>query len=421
MFIRLILVDHGDDPESQRPRAYASLRSVGRVSADENRHTIEILVKHVSNELGVNANDFRVDFVDTSPDMGSIKGTLYRDLAVYNYGQQYNQYDNHRYNDRDRYDRYGQRDYSGDNWILNITTGIMIGTDGYRDSGNNLHDDPCIQKALYYVKNCENTLIDDQRDARTGSHRNDVHLGLCCALYSYYDCVNLVARDECTNPSSVTVDILMGSRKRDLNQELRYKDPGYNGRDNPCIQRAVYYIKHCENILIDAQRDARKDRYRDQRYYDKYGGQDYYNDINIGVRDSINFPRNDVPQGQGYNNMFGSRVHFGGDFNSNFRQDSGNYPQTSGNYPQTSGNSCLERAIIDTRGCEDQLIQRQREDQRYHPSDDKQQLICCALYTYYDCLGRVAMEKCTDHSSITVDILMGSRKRDINQACRDYT
>ncbi|CAG2172978.1 unnamed protein product [Oppiella nova] len=85
-------------------------------------------------------------------------------------GQQYNQYDNHRYNDRDRYDRYGQRDYSG---ILNITTGIMIGTDGYRDSGNNLHDDPCIQKALYYVKNCENTLVDDQRDARTGSHHND--------------------------------------------------------------------------------------------------------------------------------------------------------------------------------------------------------------------------------------------------------
>ena len=44
-----------------------------------------------------------------------------------------------------------------------------------------------------------------------------------------------------------------------------------------------------------------------------------------------------------------------------------------------------------------------------------------ALFFYRDCISRVVLERCRDASPIVVDLLMGSRKRDLTINCRDYS
>ncbi|CAG2112258.1 unnamed protein product, partial [Medioppia subpectinata] len=71
----------GSDPDRQVPNAYAVLRSIGRVSPDENRHTIDVLSRHVQRELGVTTDQFRLFFIDLDPNMAAFKGKTCADLV----------------------------------------------------------------------------------------------------------------------------------------------------------------------------------------------------------------------------------------------------------------------------------------------------------------------------------------------------
>lgn len=44
-----------------------------------------------------------------------------------------------------------------------------------------------------------------------------------------------------------------------------------------------------------------------------------------------------------------------------------------------------------------------------------------ALFYYRDCIARVVMERCRDPSPSVVEVLMGSRRRDLALNCRDFT
>ncbi len=78
-FIFVILI--GSDLEGLEPNAYGVLRSIGRVSADENRKTIASLAEHVNRELGIKSNQFRLFFIDLDRDMGGKMGKIYNDLG----------------------------------------------------------------------------------------------------------------------------------------------------------------------------------------------------------------------------------------------------------------------------------------------------------------------------------------------------
>ena len=72
----------GSDPNGNEANAYAVLRSIGRVSADENKKTVEALAKHVKQELGINESQFRLFFVDLDPNMCSVHGKICTDLGL---------------------------------------------------------------------------------------------------------------------------------------------------------------------------------------------------------------------------------------------------------------------------------------------------------------------------------------------------
>ncbi|CAG2163215.1 unnamed protein product, partial [Oppiella nova] len=86
-----------------------------------------------------------------------------------------------------------------------------------------------------------------------------------------------------------------------------------------------------------------------------------------------------------------------------------------------STDSCLEKSGYFVRSCEDTLVQRQRDAREGRSSTDIQRRICCALFFYRDCISRVVVDRCRDPSPTAVDILMGSRKRDLTTTCREYS
>ncbi len=72
----------GNDPEGVEPKAYGILRSVGCVSAEENRKTIKALTEHVNKELGINENEFRLFFIDLDPNLCGKSGKIFCDLGL---------------------------------------------------------------------------------------------------------------------------------------------------------------------------------------------------------------------------------------------------------------------------------------------------------------------------------------------------
>ncbi|CAG2116285.1 unnamed protein product, partial [Medioppia subpectinata] len=109
-------------------------------------------------------------------------------------------------------------------------------------------------------------------------------------------------------------------------------------------------------------------------------------------------------------------------YNNHDRYGSGNQYGGSGQYGSgASAESCIEKAGYSVRTCEDTLIDRQREVKAKSTNAmDVQHGVCCALYFYRDCIGRVVSERCRESSSTIVDTMMGPRKWDITLMCRDY-
>ncbi|XP_054167153.1 uncharacterized protein LOC128964552 [Oppia nitens] len=118
-----------------------------------------------------------------------------------------NQYDRDRI-DRERYDR--DRLGGGSSGSIDRFGG------GYYPT-----TDSCLERSQYFVRSCEDTLVQRQRDAREGRSSTDVGRRICCALFFYRDCISRVVVDRCRDPSPTVVDVLMGSRKSDLTVRCR--------------------------------------------------------------------------------------------------------------------------------------------------------------------------------------------------------
>lgn len=80
MFLNISL---GSDPEGNQHNAYCVLRSIGSVSADENRNTVEVLSRHVLKELGIKSDQFRLFFIDLDPNLVGAKGKIGTDLGLW--------------------------------------------------------------------------------------------------------------------------------------------------------------------------------------------------------------------------------------------------------------------------------------------------------------------------------------------------
>ena len=78
---KTFFISIGSDPKDSKPKAYGILRSIGRVSADENRKTIASLTEHVNKELGISSDEFRLFFVDLDHDLVEIMGKICTDLG----------------------------------------------------------------------------------------------------------------------------------------------------------------------------------------------------------------------------------------------------------------------------------------------------------------------------------------------------
>lgn len=83
--------------------------------------------------------------------------------------------------------------------------------------------------------------------------------------------------------------------------------------------------------------------------------------------------------------------------------------------------NCIERTSYYARGCEENLLQRQREARNARTAPDLQRRICCSLFFYHDCLSKTVIQYCRDASPTTVDIMMGQRKRELAITCRDHS
>ncbi len=70
----------GSDPMGNEHNAYCVLQSVGEVSADENRKTVEALSQYVHKELGIKADQFRIFIIDLDPNLYGRKGILAADF-----------------------------------------------------------------------------------------------------------------------------------------------------------------------------------------------------------------------------------------------------------------------------------------------------------------------------------------------------
>ncbi|CAG2121879.1 unnamed protein product, partial [Medioppia subpectinata] len=132
----------------------------------------------------------------------------------HNYGSNHGSaYDRDRYDnrDRDRYDR-DRYDRDRDRSPYDRDRGYGSGYDSRGGSGD------CLENVGYFLRSCEDQLTQRQRDARDYQNRNpsDSQRRMCCALYYYRDCVSRLVQDRCRDPTPYAVDILMGSRKRDL-------------------------------------------------------------------------------------------------------------------------------------------------------------------------------------------------------------
>ncbi|CAG2173298.1 unnamed protein product [Oppiella nova] len=72
-------------------------------------------------------------------------------------------------------------------------------------------DYQCAEKSGFYVRNCEDILLQRQRDVRDSSR----------GLVQYRECLGRVVEDICRMPSTTAVDILMGPRKWDASVTCR--------------------------------------------------------------------------------------------------------------------------------------------------------------------------------------------------------
>ncbi|CAG2167911.1 unnamed protein product [Oppiella nova] len=72
----------GSDPDRKVGNAYAVLRSIGCVSADENRRTIDAMARHVHQELGIDQTQFRLFFIDLDPNLAAFNGKIATDHGL---------------------------------------------------------------------------------------------------------------------------------------------------------------------------------------------------------------------------------------------------------------------------------------------------------------------------------------------------
>uniref|UniRef100_A0A6G1S7A5 Uncharacterized protein n=1 Tax=Aceria tosichella TaxID=561515 RepID=A0A6G1S7A5_9ACAR len=74
----------------------------------------------------------------------------------------------------------------------------------------------CPVKAAPYARECEDTLIEQQRLARDSRDGFELQRRICCSLHQYRDCISRVVLDRCADSSPAAVEILMGARRREM-------------------------------------------------------------------------------------------------------------------------------------------------------------------------------------------------------------
>jgi len=70
------------DPSNTNNTAYAILRSIGVVTADDNRRHTTKLSQFVEKELGIPNEQFRLFFLDLDPNKTAIKSKICTDLGL---------------------------------------------------------------------------------------------------------------------------------------------------------------------------------------------------------------------------------------------------------------------------------------------------------------------------------------------------
>lgn len=119
-------------------------------------------------------------------------------------------------NPNDEVVRYGISRYPGSQSSGEIFDRLVAGNSFDMDSNSD-----CPVKAAPYARECEDTLMEQQRLARDSRDGNELQRRICCSLFQYRDCISRVVLDRCADSSPTAVEILMGVRRREMTLTCR--------------------------------------------------------------------------------------------------------------------------------------------------------------------------------------------------------